>query len=180
MSRRADIEDYLHGALDADAATSFEDALFASADASIAREVREVLDFADAIKGLRAREASIGMTCMKADIEAFRARGGRVDEWVIDEGATLRRGVPPDATLCVGRLPLVLEDVRRVDLEIADSGEPGRFPRVNDVEVDRAEGCVFVPCAPSVALASQVTVFRLIAHRTDGRITTHEYTAEIG
>lgn len=180
MSRRADIEDYVHGALDGDAAASFEDALFASADAQVAREVREVLDFADAIKSVRAREASIGMTCLKADLDAFRARGGRIDEWAIDDGATLRRGVSPDTMLMVGRLPLVLDDVRRVDLEIAEARGPSRFPRVNDVDVDRAEGCVWVPCAPHVALSSEITTFRLFAHHTDGRVTTHEYTAEIG
>jgi hypothetical protein len=180
MSSRADIEDYLHGAMSAEDAGGFEDALFASADTSVAREVQSVLWLSDAIRVLRDHEASVSMTCVRADLDAFRARGGRMEAWTLEDGGRVRQPIAPDTQLVVGRLPLPLADVRRVDLEIADPDGPGRFPRVNDVEVDRAEDCVWVPCAARVALASQVTVFRLFAHHTDGRVTTHQYTAELG
>lgn len=176
MTSPTDIEEYVYGAMDAAEAERFEDALFAKPQPSVARAAREVLDLADAIRGLETREVSISMTCTLEALDAFEARGHRIQRQLLRDGDALEMRVDATSDLVVAVLALDLEGVHRVDLDLIDPDGTSRGVHAVDVDVDRVAKCVIVPCDPSVALASAATLFRLHAHRADGRRTTHDYT----
>ena len=173
MSASEQLEDYLFGSMDEAEAERFEEAMFDDPDAPA--EVASLLAFVDATRSLHAAETTLGMTTSAAAIAAFEARGRRTQRYEAREGEPVRAPVDARADLLIGRLALDLRGVRRVDLELLDVDGASRGAHAVDVEVDREAGCVWVPCAPEVAIASRATLFRVHAHREDGSITQHDF-----
>ncbi len=169
------IEDYLLGSMDDGEASRFEDELFDAA-AEAAPTVASLLALMDGARRLHAAETTLGLTSSAHAIAAFEARGGHVQRYELAEGARVGERIAPDADLLVARLPIALREVDRVDLEILEEDGAPRGHRAERVEVDRERDVVWIPCQPSVARASRVTVFRLHAHRGDGSVTQHDYT----
>lgn len=177
MTSPEQIEGYLFGDMgDADAAR-LEDALFD--DPAAAAPVRELLALIDTARRLHASETTLGMTTSAPALDALEARGKRVQRHAMRDGDRADAAVGDGVDLLVARLELDLERVRRVDLELLDPDGTSRGLRADDVDVDRDTGCVWVPCAPRVALASRITLFRLHAHREDGAVTTHDYVGAV-
>ncbi|MDQ3036895.1 MAG: hypothetical protein M3Y87_31165 [Myxococcota bacterium] len=177
MTPPEQIEAYLLGGMgDADAAR-FEDALFD--DRESAAPVRALLALIDAARRLHAIETTLGMTTSAAALEALEARGKRVQRHTMRDGDRADAAIGDGVDLLVARLELDLARVRRVDLELLDPDGTSRGLRSDDVDVDHDAGCVWVPCAPRVALASRSTLFRLHAHREDGAVTTHDYVGSV-
>lgn len=175
MTAEERIEAYLFDASWDDAeAARLEDELFADAAAS-APIVRDLIELADGARRLRGAETTLGATTSARALAAFEAEGKRVLRVEVPEGVTVRARLDAGVDLVVARLPLALEGVRRVDLELLDPDGASRGVRALDVDVDRERGCVWVPCAPAVAVASRATLFRLHAHRDGGAVTVHDY-----
>jgi hypothetical protein len=171
------IERYLVGDVTDDDAAHIEDALFSDPDSSAT--VRELLTLIDAARRLHASETTLDMTTSAAALRDLEARGKRVQRHAIRDGERADAALSGAVDLVVARLELDLTAVRRVDLELLDPDGASRGLRTDDVEVDREVGCVWVPCAPRVALASRVTLFRLHAHREDGAVTIHDYVGGV-
>jgi hypothetical protein len=167
------LEDYLFGSMDEGEAARFEEAMFDDPEAPA--QVASLLALLDTARSLHAAETTLGMTTSAAAIAAFEARGGRTQRYEAREGAPVRAPVDAGADLLIGRLELDLRGVERVDLELLDVDGTSRGAHAMDVEVDREQGCVWVPCAPEVAIASEATLFRVHAHRDDGSITRHDF-----
>lgn len=173
MTSLEEIERYLLRDVDDAEAERIEDALFA--DPQSTAPVAELLTLIDTARALHASETTLGLTTSAAAIDALEGRGKRVHRETLRDGERTDAVIGADVELLVARLELDLTGVRSVDLELLDADGSSRGLGTDDVEVDRFGGCVWIPCAPHVALAMGVTLFRLHAHREDGTVTGHEY-----
>ena len=136
---------------DDDAALAgYEDDLFTRALAGAAPELRFRQDLASIVRALGAR-GTLDLWLTARDAERVRASGARAAYYdLVDLANPAPFELPPDAELLIARVPLPLEGVRALEVEVltADGQVLKRMP---DVAFDPADGAVFACC--EVALA---------------------------
>ena len=145
----ARLDDYLrrHDAPDDDAGTeAYEEDLFARALEGAAPELRFMQDFASTMRTAGAHGAlDLWLTAQEAaHVRSSREHVAYLD--LDDPSATL----PDDAELLITRIPLQLEGVRAVEMEVlaADGQVVKRMP---DISFDPADGAIFGCCDAALA-----------------------------
>jgi len=112
---------------------------------------------------------AVALVTGPAFLQRLAARGARIREYRLPHNGSVDCTVAPGDEVLVGRVQVPLQGVRRMDMVMELSVEPGVVHRVNDIPFDAQAGEVlFFPSVAQVRRLPAHTMFLTLLAREEG------------